>query len=409
MHHITWGLFLTDRWVVAPWENPPPGATWATKYQGRSERSAWEVASIWNEKRRKGLEKQAEVRARSRRSPRVSFCKKKSDGTIAEADKRGSLPAASSDAVGYQDHERVAQGLIMPGIGPSKGPHVDTDSAGASAVLNGPPPGHVEPPAPPPPSPGLHAAFAKAQSEFAPVKFNARNAHFKNPYATLDAMLAAVRPALNRHGIGLTQHVYYEGEWVSITTELWHEGSVYRFPTLTGQTREEHPTPQNQAAAATYLKRQALAANLGVAGEADDDGNLASLPEETTAEKGTDSPRSSARKAAKPSKAAPAPAAGPSSGEQGAGGVLSVVGTVASSVEGKSKKGNAFWKVTLTPESGGEQITAFVWDAELGAYIESGQIVQMDYEPGDYPKVVGWIHHRDDGTTYIPGMGEVGF
>jgi len=380
----------------------------ATKYQGPSERAAWTVAEIWNERRRRGLEQQARVRAKQRRTARVSFRPKNYNGTLARSDERGSLPE-SSDRRGYADPERVVQGPIIPGIGPPKGSNVvtalpDPDLRDGAAARD--PVAWHRPPA----TPELFAAFAKAQASFGALRFNARNDHFNNPYATLDAMLAAVKPGLNANGLAFVQHVRYEGRDVTVTSELWHaSGQVYCFEPLTGQTQQQQPTPQQQAAAATYLKRQALSANLGIAGELDDDGNAASDPP-PTAERGTDPPRSSARKVAKSSQPAPAPAAGnSSSGERGAEGVERAIGTIDDIADGTSKKGKPFWKVRLAFDDDRPPLTVFVWDGEVGKYVSAGQRSEITYEPGEYPKALSWCHLREDGKSYIPGYGEVPF
>lgn len=124
------------------------------------------------------------------------------------------------------------------------------------------------------------AALCKAQSEFPEVVFDSENPHFKSKFASLAAILGAVRPVLNKHGIALLQVAgwrdseHYEGGIVSCTTILAH---------VSGQTHEstlELPSgkagPQGAAGSLTYAKRLSLQAILGVVGEADDDGNTAS-------------------------------------------------------------------------------------------------------------------------------------
>lgn len=118
----------------------------------------------------------------------------------------------------------------------------------------------------------LSTALAKAQAEFPAVKFDAVNSHFGSRYATLQALLAAVRPTLNKHGIFLSQNLHTSGRNLYVTTELTMGDEVRRFDGF-GWEMPPDTTPQKLAAASTYLKRIALQAALSIAGEEDDDGN----------------------------------------------------------------------------------------------------------------------------------------
>ena len=107
----------------------------------------------------------------------------------------------------------------------------------------------------------LSEALAAAQAEFPAVKFDAVNSHFGSRYATLHALLAAVRPALNGHGIFLSQNIHTAGHALYVTTELTKGDEVRRFDGF-GWPLPEDTTPQKLAAASTYLKRIALQAAL---------------------------------------------------------------------------------------------------------------------------------------------------
>lgn len=117
----------------------------------------------------------------------------------------------------------------------------------------------------------MNDKLAAAQAEFGPIRFDAVNSHFGSRYATLQAILAAVRPVLNRHGIALVQHVTTRDTRVRIRTEVRH-GTESIGSTL-AWTLPADTTPQKLAGAVTYLKRIALQGLLGIAGEDDDDGN----------------------------------------------------------------------------------------------------------------------------------------
>lgn len=51
----------------------------------------------------------------------------------------------------------------------------------------------------------LYSALAAAQAEMGPALRDAANPAFRSKYADLSAVLAAVMPALNNHGIAMFQ------------------------------------------------------------------------------------------------------------------------------------------------------------------------------------------------------------
>ena len=122
--------------------------------------------------------------------------------------------------------------------------------------------------------PGLAARLAAAQAELAdPVK-DGQNPHYASRYATLGAVLAAVRPVLARHGLAVVQDVRTETSGdrlvVSVTTRVLAEGETLdcgpasvSLPATAG--------PQAVGSAITYLRRYCLQAAVGVASADDDD------------------------------------------------------------------------------------------------------------------------------------------
>lgn len=121
----------------------------------------------------------------------------------------------------------------------------------------------------------IAAALAKAQGEFAPVEKNRTvkvetktGGSYTFAYATLDAVLAATRPALAKHGIALTQLV--DNGW--LRTILIHESGESLETDLSLPNVE---SPQAFGSALTYMRRYAVVAILGVCAEEDDDGNAA--------------------------------------------------------------------------------------------------------------------------------------
>lgn len=151
--------------------------------------------------------------------------------------------------------------------------------------------------------------LADAQSEFAPVVFNRVNPAFKNRYADLSAILAAVRPALNRHGLFLSQRITSDGAAVQVETLLMHKSGETISSGILSIPVDVRGGNRAQAfgSARTYACRYSLSSFLGVAADDDDDGN-ACAPAPAPAK-----PRP-APKAEKPTHApapAPVPAAKP--------------------------------------------------------------------------------------------------
>lgn len=124
----------------------------------------------------------------------------------------------------------------------------------------------------------IHAALAAAQSEFTTVIKNKTNPAFKSRYADLQSIIDAVRPALNKHGLFLTQKVTTENGMLSVETVLVHEsGESISSGALTVETAGGAGPKGVQAlgSAMTYARRYSLSAFLGITAEDDDDGNAA--------------------------------------------------------------------------------------------------------------------------------------
>lgn len=132
----------------------------------------------------------------------------------------------------------------------------------------------------------LAPALVAAQAEMKAVGKDSTNPHFKNKYASLDAIIEAVRPTLAKHGLAIVQ-----GATVPMTTDV---GGLVGFAveTMLVHTSGEWLTntaivpitkadPQGAGGALTYGRRYSLAALLSLATEEDDDGNAASATRAT--------------------------------------------------------------------------------------------------------------------------------
>lgn len=152
------------------------------------------------------------------------------------------------------------------------------------------------------------AALAAAQAEIESIGKDSTNPHFRNRYASLDAIMATVRPILARHGIAVvqgvtlpetdgarlvgmaveTQLVHASGEWI---------GSQVFMPVAKSD-------PQGAGSAITYGRRYGISAALALATDDDDDGNQASRPTARPQERTQEPTRKSAVEQAKEAAAA---------------------------------------------------------------------------------------------------------
>lgn len=122
------------------------------------------------------------------------------------------------------------------------------------------------------------AAFAKFQAEVSdPGKNKTAQIEpkdkskqpFSYGYADLASVLQHVRPLLAKNGLSVVQDVTTDDSHVSVTTLILHEsGQTMRFGPLSLPSGGE---PKSWGSAATYARRFALMATLGVAADGEDD------------------------------------------------------------------------------------------------------------------------------------------
>ena len=122
----------------------------------------------------------------------------------------------------------------------------------------------------------LAMALSKAQANFGAIKKTGSNPMFKSQYSTFDDVLAVVRQPLADNGLAFTQMLDTVEGAHTMTTYLmhtsgqWMSATVSVIPMAGNKGTNE---VQVFGSALTYMKRYALAAMLGVAGDEDDDGN----------------------------------------------------------------------------------------------------------------------------------------
>ncbi len=139
----------------------------------------------------------------------------------------------------------------------------------------------------------MFSDLAKYYAEVGNPENTTMNAYFKAKYAPLGEVLNTVRPVLGKYGLAITQAIGtgvnespYEGKCV-VSSVLTHKSGAYIvFPAVAAAPTKGDV--QGIGATLTYLRRFAVNAVAGVAGEVDDDGQKSS---ETAAAKKEKTPR----------------------------------------------------------------------------------------------------------------------
>lgn len=125
-------------------------------------------------------------------------------------------------------------------------------------------------------SKSFFTAFLKVQKELdtKTLRKGGTNPHFHNKYVPLDGLLKIVRPVLNKNDLVLIQSpIQIDGKPALKTSILDVEGHGLVETMLLLMAKEDS---QGQGSAITYARRYSLMALLGLAGDEDDDGNVAS-------------------------------------------------------------------------------------------------------------------------------------
>ena len=119
----------------------------------------------------------------------------------------------------------------------------------------------------------LVTALVAARSKFKPIPKDKVNPHYRNKYASLDAILTATMPSLLKEGLIVTQLVEGTLQEPILTTRLYHTSGEY----LEGKmTLSKAADMQKLGSAITYGRRYCLSALLSISADEDDDGNAAS-------------------------------------------------------------------------------------------------------------------------------------
>ena len=118
----------------------------------------------------------------------------------------------------------------------------------------------------------LATALAKANLEMSNPAFDKKNSHFNNGYASLAAVLNAIRQPLAKQGLSLIQTISTEPGSVTITTSLIHASGEWLSADVSVAV-QNNATAQAVGSATSYMRRYSALAMCGIAGDnADDDG-----------------------------------------------------------------------------------------------------------------------------------------
>ena len=117
----------------------------------------------------------------------------------------------------------------------------------------------------------IYQKLHEAKLEIGKVAKNAKNPHFKNTYADLNALIEAVEPILLEKGLVLLQPIK-EGKVFTIITDINSASFVESYIDL-----PINLNPQQLGSAVTYFRRYTLQSLLSLQA-VDDDGQHASQP-----------------------------------------------------------------------------------------------------------------------------------
>ena len=119
----------------------------------------------------------------------------------------------------------------------------------------------------------LCSALVKAQAEIGVAIKDATNPHFRSKYADLASVVAAIKPAAAKHGLGYVQMFRESQNGVTVETIIVHE-SGETMPTGPLFVPASKQDAQGYGSAITYARRYSLQTAFGVPSD-DDDGNAA--------------------------------------------------------------------------------------------------------------------------------------
>ena len=122
-------------------------------------------------------------------------------------------------------------------------------------------------------------ALSRVQYMIDGAKADSTNPRFKSKYTSIEAIMEAIKPALEDNKLMIMQDIESDKGVIAITTRLYHmSGEWVEFgPFKLFVDRETDP--QSYGSCITYARKYSISAALGLVREPDDDGNAA-VPKE---------------------------------------------------------------------------------------------------------------------------------
>jgi hypothetical protein len=117
----------------------------------------------------------------------------------------------------------------------------------------------------------LASSLALANTQIKNPNLDSVNPHFKNRYASLGAILNAIRVPFAAQGLTLVQSINTDNGMVSVETTVMHTSGEFIAETVS-MPFPERATVQTLGSICTYLRRYSAAAIAGIVGEEDEDG-----------------------------------------------------------------------------------------------------------------------------------------
>jgi hypothetical protein len=149
----------------------------------------------------------------------------------------------------------------------------------------------------------LAKALSQAQGEMGAAKMDTVNPFFKSKYANLGSVIESVKVPLKNHGLSYSQFTEGDGTKVTVTTALMHESGEWISSEVSLPLGEGkgNSLAQQLGIIATYLRRYALSAILGVYTDEDTDGNDPKSPNSSSDNTKSSKPPKTAEKPEPPS------------------------------------------------------------------------------------------------------------
>ena len=114
----------------------------------------------------------------------------------------------------------------------------------------------------------MYEKLLEVQQEIGAIKKDSTNPFYKSNYFDINALLAVVKPILNKHGIVLLQGLCAVEGKIGLSTRLLSDKDEIAFNCPIPECSD----PQKYGSAITYFRRYSLQSLLALEAE-DDDGN----------------------------------------------------------------------------------------------------------------------------------------